>query len=87
MREQKQDRSVFSSVVIDKKNKVSHFNMIGWTDPNTPNPGRAINWLKSLTHDTYVYPADTFDKEQSPVCIFVPEDAMMNKMIETVAKF
>jgi len=60
--------------------------MIGWTDPVNPNPKIAIKWLKSLTHDSYVYPEELFDKKSPPVCIFVPETPLFNKMIETLAK-
>jgi len=31
-------QSVFESVNVDRKNKISSFDMIGWTDPNQPNP-------------------------------------------------
>lgn len=56
MHEQKKDVSIFSSIAIDKKNKINKLNMIGWTEPVAPNPPRAIAFLKSLTHDTFVYP-------------------------------
>ena len=60
--------------------------MIGWADPVNPNPKQAIKWLKSLQHDTYVYPENIFDHKRPPVCIFVPETHILNKMIETLAK-
>lgn len=85
MGEQKRDASIFS-VVVDTKNKISSFEMIGWTDPNQPNPQKPLKWLKSLTIENYVYPQETFDEANAPDCIFLPEPAMFNKMIEAVAK-
>ena len=35
---QKANSTIFSSIAIDKKNKISHWNQIGWTDPTQPNP-------------------------------------------------
>ena len=60
--------------------------MIGWTDPNQPNPKNALKWLRGLTWDTYAYPEHMFNPEKPPACIFVPEIPILNKMIETVAK-
>ena len=60
--------------------------MIGWTDPDKPNPQKAIKWLKSLTHDSFIYPQTNFDREKPPACIFIPETNILNKMIETVAR-
>ena len=72
---------------MDLLNKISSFDMIGWTDPNQPNnSSKAMIWLKSLKHDEYMYPKDTFDPKKPPSCIFVPETAIMNKMIVTVAQ-
>ena len=72
--EQKKDRSLFTSIPVDKKNKISSFEMIGWTDPTQPVNTKAIKWLKSLTHDKFIYPEDSFDKTNPPSCIFVPEE-------------
>ena len=86
MPEQKKDKSMFSSIPVDTKHKVTSFDMIGWTDPDKPNPQKTIKWLKSLTHETFIYPMTTFDPEKPPSCIFVPEQDIMFKMIETVAR-
>ena len=86
MQEQKKDRSIFSSVVIETKHKIASFDTIGWTDPSQPNANKTLKWLKSLTHDSYVYPEDLFDPEKPPTCIFVPELPIWIKLIETVAK-
>ena len=51
MPEQQKDKSLFSSIPLDTKHKVTSFDMIGWTDPVNPNPKKTIMWLKSLTHD------------------------------------
>ena len=48
MREQKKDASLFSSIPVDKKNKIASFEMIGWTDPNAASSNKAMKWLKSL---------------------------------------
>lgn len=88
MPEQKKDNSVFTGVAIDKKNFITSFEMIGWTDPL----GQAgaskvpLKWLKSLTIENYIYPESSFDPKRPPPCIFVPEPALFNKMIEAVAK-
>jgi hypothetical protein len=58
---QKLNGSIFASVVVDKKNKIASFDMIGWTDPVNPNPKNATKSIKALTHDTYVYPEELFD--------------------------
>ena len=71
---------------MDLRNKVSSFDMIGWTDPDKPNVNKTKSWLQSLKHDEYIYPEDTFDPKKPPACIFVPEPALMNRMIETTAK-
>ena len=60
--------------------------MIGWTDPNQPNPQKPLRWLRSLTHDKYMYPEETWNPNQPPSCIFMPDTALFNKMIETVAR-
>ena len=86
MNEQKKDTSLFTNMVIDTKNKIASFEMIGWTDPNQPNPQKPLKWLKSLNIENYVYPEECFDDKKAPSCIFVPEAAMFNKMIEAVAK-
>ena len=35
---QRANTTLFSSIPLDKKNKISSFEMISWTDPNNPNP-------------------------------------------------
>ena len=37
MQEQKKDTSLFE-IPVDTKNKISSFEMIGWTDPSQSNP-------------------------------------------------
>ena len=60
--------------------------MIGWTDPMQPDPKKALQWLKALRHDVYLYPMETFNKKKPPACVFVPETAVLNKLIEAVAR-
>ena len=67
-------------------NVINNFDMIGWTDPVNPNPNKTVKWLKSLTHDNYVYPQSGFNPEKPTPCIFKPDVAILNKMIETVAR-
>ena len=84
--EQKNDTTLFSSIQVDTKNKITSFEMLGWTDPNQSNPQKPLKWLKSLSIDVNVYPSECFADDKPPRCIFVPETAIFNKMIETVAK-
>lgn len=86
--EQKKDTSVFRNVVIDKSNKISSFEIIGWTDPSgiAGSSKAPLKWLKSLTLENYIYPESSFNPNKPPPCIFVPEPALFNKMIEAVAK-
>ena len=60
--------------------------MIGWTDPVESKIAKAVKWLKSLTHDNFLYPETCFSKTKPPPCIFIPDEAVFNKMIEAVAK-
>ena len=60
--------------------------MIGWTEPTGPNANKPLNWLKSLKHDQYIYPKDSFKEYKPPSCIFVPEPVLMSKMIDSVAR-
>ena len=36
--EVKKDKSIFTEIIVDTKNKITSFDMIGWTDPSQPNP-------------------------------------------------
>ena len=62
--------------------------MIGWTDPSSPDPRKPMKWLKSLNHENFIYPAHLNDPNplNSPPCVFVPDTAILNKMIEVVAR-
>ena len=60
--------------------------MIGWTEPTAPNPQKAVQWLKGLRHDVFLYPEECWDPEKPPSCIFVPDEPTLNKLIETVAR-
>lgn len=60
--------------------------MIGWSDPVESKIVKAVKWLKSLTHDNFLYPETCFSKTKPPPCIFIPDEAVFNKMIEAVAK-
>ena len=60
--------------------------MLGWTDPSQPNPQKPLKWLKSLNIEVSVYPSECFSDKDPPSCIFVPDTALFNKLIETVAK-
>lgn len=82
------DRSIFTEVALHTKNRVTSFDFVGLTDPSAPNPNKTLTWLKQLHHDVPVYPESCYDPTfvNPPACIFAPEPALMNKMIETVAK-
>ena len=84
--EQKKDTTIFTDIPIDTKHKVDNLNTIGWTDPATPNPQKALLWLKSLNHTVFIYPEDTYDPLKPPSCVFVPDTAVLNKLIEAVAR-
>ena len=89
IKEQKKDlRCLFYSIPIDKSNKVSSFEQIGLTEPNATNTTKTVKWLKSLSIEEYIYPANCYDDAVStpPTCIFVPEVQTLAKMIETVGK-
>lgn len=62
--------------------------MIGMTDPVNSKPEKTLKWLRALNIEERIYPAESYDPEDEdpPVCIFVPEPNLMNKMIETCAK-
>ena len=87
--ELKKDRSLFTSIPLDRKHTISSFEFIGLADPNEKNPIKSLKWLKSLHHDVLIYPAECYDPEQKkpPSCLFVPEPALMNKMIEAAARY
>ena len=82
------DKSLFSSMPMNKKHKVDSFDMIGMSDPVNGKPDKAMKWLRALHHETRVYPEETYfeDDSRPPICIFVPETALMNKMLEATAK-
>ena len=88
MREQKKDKTLFSSIPMNKNHKVESFDMIGMTEPVNGKPDKALKWLRSLNSETRVYPDDCYfeDDSRPPHCIFVPETAILTKMIETCAK-
>jgi len=46
MKEQKKDKTLFSSIPIDKKHKVENFDMIGMTEPVNGKPDKALKWLR-----------------------------------------
>ena len=73
---------------MNKKHKVESFDMIGMSDPVNGKPDKALKWLRSLSHETRVYPEETYfeDDDRPPICIFVPETALLNKMLEACAK-
>ena len=87
MKDVEKDTSVFADIDLDLKNKISSFEMIGWTDPSNPQINKPMQWLKSLNHDEYLYPKDTYDPKNPPRCVFVPEQAIMHKMINAVAMY
>jgi len=71
---------------LETKNKIKSFDMIGWTDPDDIKNNKATRWLRSLSHDNYLYDQNTFNPKKPPNVIFVPEEAVLNKLIEAVAK-
>ena len=85
IKEQKKDRSIYI-VPLDKKNLLENLTTIGWTNPDAPNPQKALQWLKSLRHDVFLYPEKCFDPKKPPTCIFVPDTPTLNKLIEAVAR-
>lgn len=86
---QKKDKSLFASIPMNKKHKIDSFEMIGMTDPVNSKPERPIKWLRQLNIESRVYPLEAYEEndEAPPYCIFVPETTILNKMIETCAKY
>ena len=67
--------------------KISSFEMLGWTDPEKPDAKKPLKWLGQLTPESVIYPSELMENEElAPGCVFIPEEAMMKKMIETIAK-
>jgi len=60
--------------------------LIGWSDPEDTKTTKPLKWLKSLSIDNFIYPIESFDPKMPPQCIFVPEEPLLHKMIESVAK-
>ena len=52
------DRSLFiAQQGMDKENKVTSLEMIGWSEPDDTNyPKKAVKWLKNITFNGSVYP-------------------------------
>ena len=81
------DRTLFSSIPIDKKHHIKSFESIGLSDPKEKGVNRPIKWLKSLHHDVRLYPDSCYTEEgKPPACVFNPTKAIMNAMIEATAK-
>ena len=74
---------------MEVKHKIGSFEFIGLSDPSAVNPTKSLKWLKSLHHDVLIYPEEVYDPEgkRPPACLFWPEPALMNKMIETCARY
>ena len=62
---------------MDKKNKVTSFEPIAWTDPKDPHPSKTIKWFKNLEFDKFVYPAQLMKDNKPPSVMFVPETELM----------
>ena len=85
--EQNKDSTLFTSMRIDTKNQITSFESIGWADPeDTKSMMKASKWLKSLTHDNFIFNREAFNASKVPFLIFVPDEALLNRMIELVAK-
>ena len=72
---------------MSKQPKIKSFDVIGWGDPFSNNPVKAKEWLYSLSFDAFVYPKDYIKPENPPMCIFVPEKTLVEKMVKTVMKY
>ena len=59
--------------------------MIGWADPEECKSNKISKWLKSLSHNKFMYDQEVFSSTKPPNIIFVPDEALMNKLIENVA--
>jgi hypothetical protein len=66
MSDQKADRSLFEHVPLNITMKITSFDNINWTDPADPKLAKPIKFLKTLTHNNYIYPQESFDKEKPP---------------------
>ena len=74
---------------MNLKDKIESFEELGWSDPELdPKVGlkKSIEWLRRLNFYNYVYPNDQMDEKKVPLCIFVPEKAVLRKMIKALAK-
>ena len=71
---------------LETKIRVKSFEMIGWADPDDGKIVKASKWFKSLSHENWIYEAETFSADTPPPVIFYPEEHLMNKMIESVAR-
>ena len=70
---------------LETKHKISSFETIGWADPEECKSGKTSKWLKSLSHNKFMLDEEVFDKRSPPNIIFLPDEALMNKLIEHVA--
>ena len=71
---------------LETRNKIKSFEQIGWCEPEETKAGKPMKWLRSLTHDNYLFDQEAFNPDISPNVIFVPEEPLWNKIIEAVAK-
>ena len=62
MHEQKKDKTLFSSIPVETKHKITSLEMIGWSDPDeTTRAVKSSKILKAMTHDNFSYPKECFD--------------------------
>ena len=71
---------------MDKKNKISTFETIGWAEPHQAQEGSAITYLKNLNFETNVYPDHLIDEKKHPNIVFVPDKSLMQTMILAVTE-
>ena len=51
---------------MDRKNKISSFETIGWTDPSNASSGNAVTYLKNLKFEQNLYPEHLIDEKKPP---------------------
>ena len=69
------------------KLRISSFEMLGWTDLDDPKAVPNVSkWIRTLSHDNYLFPEEKLSPEKPPNIVFMPEEDLLNKLIEYAAK-
>lgn len=89
LKKKKNPQMLFSQVGMNKTNLIKSADEIGLGDPDMDPKqsfSKAYSWTKTLSLSTQVYASHSTKPSLPPSMIFIPEKALLRKMIRWTAK-